>query len=274
MQLLYQFGILGFLLLSNISFQIPIGIAILVLIIWRFLEYKNTNKSDSEKFKKSEKVLLIIGLLISVIISVFFYDYLPINSLEKKEGINYLISYTYDSFIVFNRNIKYENYSCLATFISVFPVGLLIGIVIIFKEKVEHYKFIVPSVIISILELIFVLSNISLYFFPNYIMMLGFNLLQIYMIVYIFSRIDEKFFGLTKSAYIVLIMLVLLIFMPVPSSLKKGVYLDCLYILFVLENYIVLNYSDKRFWRLASWVFTIICAFEFIGYLIVTIQSI
>ena len=125
-----------------------------------------------------------------------------------------------------------------------------------------------PSVLVSILELILLVSNKEISFLPNYILVLGFNLLQVYMIVYIFSRIEERLFSLTKSAYIALMGLVLFMFMPVPSGLSRIV-LDASYIIFVLEAYILLNYSDKRFWRLASWVFTVICFVEFVGYLIV-----
>ena len=211
---------------------------------------------------------MILGILIAIILGTIFYEYAPIKTLEKHSGINYLTSYTYDSFLVFDRNIKYEYTSCLVTFISVFPIGIIIGIWYIFKEENKHLNFIIPTVIVSILELILIVSNKSIAFLPNYIIILGFNLLQIFMVIYAFSRIEEKMFGLVKSIYVTLICLVVLMFMPIPASLNKTI-LDLSYIIFVLEAYIILNYSDRRFWKLASWVFTVICLFEFIGYLIV-----
>ena len=41
--------------------------------------------------------------------------------------------------------------------------------------------------------------------------------------------------------------------------------------IFVLESFIFLNYSDKRFWRVASVVFPIITLIESVGLLIVKI---
>lgn len=253
-------------MLSNISFQIPIGITFFALILWKFVEHKK----DKTKKKINKKVLisLIISICAVVVLSIFLYQYQPIRPLERKNGISYLTNYTYNSFIVFDRNIKYVDSSCLASFISVFPIGLIIGIWYIFKEETEHLDFIFPTVIISVLDLIFLVSNISFKFLPNYIFVLGFHLLQIYMIIYIFARVEKRFFDLKRAAYVALITLFILMFMPVPKKIGY-VALNLSYIIFVLEAYIVLNYSDKRFWRLASWVFTIICVFEFVGYGIV-----
>lgn len=262
-------------MLSNISFQIPIGIAFLTLIIWRLLEEKKNNKEKKSlqnksdtKHKKVQKKFLIIGILIAIVLGCAFYNYQPLKSLENKNGFNYLSSYTYDSFIVFDGNIKYENSSCLVSFISVFPISLIVGVWYIFKEESEHLYFFIPNVMVSILELILIVSNKTISFIPNYVMVVGFNLLQIYMIIYLFARVKEKMFSLTKSAYIALFGLLILMFIPVPSTMSK-LFLNLSYMLFVVEAYIVLNYSDKRFWRLASWSFTIICLFDFIGYGIV-----
>ncbi|MBR1540661.1 MAG: hypothetical protein IJ629_05855 [Clostridia bacterium] len=266
-------------MLSNISFQIPVGIAFLTLILWRMIEFYQNQKEQKENLKKikkyeskeeikiAPKIVLIIGILIAIALGIIFYKYSPMKSLEKIAGVNYLKSYTYNSFLVFDRNIQYEDSSCLASMISVFPIGLLIGVWYIFKEENKHLNFIMPTVVVSILELLLIVSNKVIPFIPNYLVVLGFNLLQIYMIIYMFARM-EGLFNLTKSAYIALLGLVMIILMPVPSTLNVTI-LDLSYLIFVLEAYIVLNYSDRRFWRLASWVFTITCLFEFVGSIIV-----
>ena len=266
-------------MLSNISFQIPIGIVFLTLILWRVIEFYQNQKEQKENLKKlnkeeqkeetriGPKIVLIVGVLIAIVLGSVFYEYSPMKSLEKVAGVNYLKSYSYNSFLVFDRNIQYEDSSCLASMISVFPIGLLIGVWYIFKEENKHLNFIMPTVVVSILELLLIVSNKVIPFIPNYLMVLGFNLLQIYMIIYAFARM-EGIFGLTKSAYIALFGLVMIILMPVPFTLSTT-FLDLSYLVFVLEAYIVLNYSDRRFWRLASWVFTIICLFEFVGSIIV-----
>ena len=278
-----------FLFFSNISFQIPIGITFASLLIWKIVDKLDSDKKNKENLKKIGKkdrnnkadnikdsksdnkwifVILTIELLILIIVGCIFYQYSPVKSLENINGLNYLTSYTYDSFIVFDKNIKYIDSSCLTNFISVFPIAILIGVVYIFKDDNEHLNFFMITVIISILELLLLISNINIAFLPKYILVLGFNLIQIFMIIYIFSRVEDKLFSLTKSAYISIIGLVIMMFLPKPTGLNRS-FTDLSYIIFVLESYIILNYSDRRFWRLASWVFTIICLFEFIGYSIV-----
>jgi len=237
-------------------------------MLWKLIE--NRKRLSKEKGILPEKmlILLIIGVLVAIILGSIFYQYQPIKLLEKRDGLNYLTNYTYHIFSVFDRNIKYVNGSCLSSFISVFPIGLVIGIWYIWKEESEHFAFLTTTVVISILELIWIVTNKTFEFLPNYIFVLGFHLLQIDMLLYIFSRIEKPLFNLTKAAYVTLIVLLLLIFMPVPKKISY-IALNLSYIAFVLEAYIVLNYSDKRFWRLASWVFTVICLFDFIGCIIV-----
>lgn len=260
-------------MLSNVSIQIPIGIVFVLLYFWRFLEYRkelNTKiKKDEAKkyFTKKIIIILIIGIICSIVLGIAFYEYNPIKNLENQNGSSYLSSYTYEFLRVFNKNIKYENMLSLSTFNSVFPAGLIIGLCYIFKDENKHMNFIAPTTIVSILELIYIVSNFTIPFIPKYIFVLGFNLLQVYMIIYFFSKMEEKLFSMTKSAYITLIALVFIVLLPVPKNLSENGK-NIVYLIFSLESYIVLNYSDKRFWRLASWVFTIICLFSFISSII------
>ena len=276
MEVWFSFGILGFLLLSNISFQISIGVPFITLIIWRFLKFKKDEKERKENLQKLKKkgknkeenieqkdikftIFLSLGILISIILGIIFYKYNPVKSLVNLRGINYLTNYTYDIFVT--------DKPYFHTFISIFPFGLLIGIYYIFKEENKHFSFFSLTTLVSIIELIILLFNVNFSFLPNYIFALGFHLLQIFMIVYIFSNLEERFFNLIKSAYITLIVLVIAALMPKPKM--NSMLVDVSYILFVFESYILLNYSDRRFWRLGSWVFTLICISESIGYLIV-----
>ena len=259
------------MLLSNISFQVSIGIPFITLIFWRFLKFNKDEKERKEnlkKFKKEETVekkdkllliFLIFGILISVVLGIIFYKYNPIKPLVNLRGINYLTNYTYDIFVT--------KKPYLHTFISIFPFGLFIGIYYIFKEENKHFSFFSLTTLVSTLELIVLLFNVDLKILPNYIFSVGFNLLQIFMIIYIFSNLEEKFFNLIKSAYITLAGLVIIALMPRVNV--NRMLLEASYMIFVLEAYILLNYSDKRFWRLASWMYTLVCVSECIGYLIV-----
>lgn len=152
--------------------------------------------------------------------------------------------------------------SSTSSLMLLYPIGLFIGICYIFKDKTEHSKFIIPTVLISIVELILIVSNIKISFLPKNILIFLFNLLQNYMIIYIFSRVNEKLFTLTKSAYITLICLLFYMFLPAPSDISK-LQLNLLYWIFVLKTFIILNYTDKRFLRLASWAFTVVCLYDF-----------
>lgn len=241
------------------------------------MKFNNDEKERKENLKKTKKkdknieetleekdikftIFLILGTIVSIILGIIFYKYNPIKALVRLRGISYLTNYTYDIFVT--------DKPYLHTFISIFPFGLLIGLYYIFKEENgKHFNFFSLTAVVSILELIILLFNVSFDFLPNYIFALGFSLLQIFMIVYIFSNLEVKFFNLVKSAYITLIGLVIVALMP--RAKINLMLVDVSYMLFVFEAYILLNYSDRRFWRLGSWVFTLICVSESIGYLIV-----
>lgn len=248
------------------------------MIIWRLLKFnkdrieqdnnlKKINKKSKEnkELNKNTKKIIIISILtifISISLGLIFNKFNYIKDIANKRGINYLTNYIYDIFVV--------DKPYLHTFISVFPAGLLIGIYYIFKEDSKHFNFFCLSVLVSIVQLIILVSNIRIGVLPNYILALGFNLLQIYMLVYIFSNLEDRFFNLSKSAYISLGLLVFFMFMPIPKEINS-MFVELSYIIFVLETYIVLNYSDKRFWRLASWIFTLICVLQSVAFLIVKI---
>ena len=283
--LLIPISLLGFLLLSNFDFQITIGITILTLSLWRILEFfiqkkesernleKVSNKKEvSEKtdikdnFKIDKKFILIaiLGSIIVLIISSFFYRYEKLESFENRNGVGYLFNYTYSVMTPFNKDIKFEDSRALACLISIFPVALIIAVTYIFKyEDGKHTEFLMPTVIVTCFYVIFMVSNkITLLGIPNYILGIGLALLQIYMIVYIFSRIEERLFDLKKASYLSIIIGLLILIMPFPKAISSIRNRVNPYAIFITECFIILNYSDKRFWRLASWVFSVICVFE------------
>lgn len=236
----------------------------------KFFKERKEQKQNLKKIKKGEVqekklnkkfiIVLSLGVLISLVFGMVFYKYNPIENLENRNGLTYLTNYTYSGFTL--------DKPVFATFVSIFPAGLFIGIYYIFKEEEKHINFVLPTVIVSILEMILLVSNLKIGFLPNYITALGFGLLQIFMMIYIFANVEEKFFNLIKSAYISLLGLALLMFVPAYEGLKS-IFLDLSYIIFVLEIYIALNYTDKRFWRLSSWVFTVITVLQSVGFIIV-----
>ncbi len=167
----------------------------------------------------------------------------------------------------FDKEIKFENSKCLATMISIFPIGLMISVYYIFRYENKHTEFLMPSILVSIIELIILISNKISWFIPNYILALGFALLQIYMIIYIFANIEEKLFSLKKASYISILGIIFILLVPFPNKIFSINSRIIPYCIFIVESIILLNYTDKRFCRLGSWLFTVICLFEFIGYI-------
>ena len=267
--LLIPLCIVGFMLLSNASFQISIGISIfticLCIILKHFFKKNNTEKSNIGKENKIDKgiwCVTLIGTVIAIIIVLCFYNYKNVDSIETKNGACYIMNYTYSVMTPFNKNIKFDDSRALATFTSVFPVGLFIAICYIFKNDEKHSEFLMPTVIVSIIEILLLLSNKIYFGVPNYILSIGFALLQIYMIVYIFANIEEKLFDLKKSSYIAILGVIVVLLMPFPAPISNINNRVIPYAIFVTECFMLLNYTDKRFWRLASWLFTLICVFE------------
>lgn len=278
---------IGFLKLSNTSFQIAIGISIYALIVWRkakynkeLIEENKTTKKSKKKIEKENKEELqkedswkknwIVCLILTVIVIVLFgNNYNPIKSLENENGASYLMNYTYSAMLPFNKEIKFSDVSCLATMISIFPAGLFIAIYYIFKVENKHLEFFAPTIIISIIEIMILIINKTAFIVPNYILSIGFSVLQIYIVVYIFSNVKEKLFDLKKSTYIAISGVVVLLMMPFPREISDIVKRDIPYMIFVTESVMVLNYTDRRFWKLASWIFTVLTLFESIGFLIV-----
>jgi hypothetical protein len=169
----------------------------------------------------------------------------------------------------FNSEIKFEDSTALATMISVFPVGLLIAVIYSFKKEDKHTKYLMLSSIVSVIEIILLITDKLSFVLPNYILAIGFALLQIYMIIYIMANIKERIFTMIQAAYVSLLGIIVIMIVPFPSAISEIKKIVIPYMIFVLESFIMLNYTDKRFWKLASWVFTIICLFETIGCMIV-----
>ncbi len=259
---------LGYSILSNLSFQFSIGLALIPIVIWIMCK----NKKEIT-LSKMQNVVLVMLVIIAIIISIFFYKINTIKSLEKVNGLSYLMSYTYSYNIPFNSNIKFVDSSCLATFISVFPMVLFVAIVYIFKVE-KHAEFLLGATIISILQIISVTSK-NLFFAniaPNYIMVLGIALLQIYIMLYFFANIDERLFNLKTTAYISIAGILFLLLIKFPGPLAPIGNRMGPAMIFALESFVFLNYYDKRFVKLATIVFPFITLIESIGLLIVKIM--
>lgn len=254
-------------MLSNVSFQVAILFSIIAIAIW--IIWKNSINKEKIAIKKLDLIILGVGMLLAIILIAIFYNYAPMQSLENRAGTSYLMNYTYSVMTPFNKDIKFENSSCLATMISVFPIVLIISIVYIFKYEDKHTEFFMPTLLISLILLVLLVMGKISWLVPNYIMSISVALIQIYMMIYIFANAQERIASLTRAAYVSLAGIIFILLLPFPETISSIKGRELPYLIFVLESYIVLNYTDKRFWRVASWIFPFITLFETIGYLIV-----
>lgn len=259
---------LGYSILSNLSFQFSIGLALIPIIIW--IMCKNKKEVNLSKI---QNIVLVITVVLAILISIFFYKINTLESLEKVNGLSYLMSYTYSYNIPFDSNIKFVDSSCLATFTSVFPMVLFVAVFYIFKIE-KHSEFLLGATIISILQVISISSSKALFenIAPNYIMSLGVALLQIYIMLYFFANVEEKLFKLKTTTYISIIGILFLLLIKFPTPLSPIENRMGAAMVFTLESFVFLNYYDKRFIKIASVTFPIITLIESIGLLIVKIM--
>lgn len=258
--ILMSFCLVGFLLLSNISFQVPIGITICTLIIYlnikRIISQKeNEIKESNKKNKKNKKteeienevketsyknvwICALVLIILAIIISCVFYKNVPLES-------------AYQSIM------------------WVFPIGLFIEIALFYKLDGKYSEFILPTMLASIVFVIIVLSNKLDGIIPNYFMMIGFSILQIYIIAYIFSNVDYKLFKMVRASYLAVLIPIIVYILPIPNKVLIFKGKDVAYVLAVTQSAMILNYTDRRFWRLMSWTITVTMAIEFVGTLIV-----
>lgn len=266
---IYIFGlfgsILGYGLLSSVSFQIAMAFVIVPLAIWIILK----NRSSIE-ISKNQIILTVCAIFLAIILCMVTYELKPLNAVENENGLVYLMSYVYSPMIPFNEEIKFIDSNAVTNIFSIFPVVLIFAIYYAYKHE-KHMEFLAPTIISSILGIISI-SGSKLIFenlVPNYIIAFGVELLQLYMMLYIFSNIEEKVSNLMKSAYISLATIVFVFIIKFPECISD---LNQKYIptvIIVMESFILINFSDKRFVKLASIVFPAIVLFESIGRLIV-----
>lgn len=266
---IYIFGlfgsILGYGLLSNVSFQVAMAFAIVPLAIWIILKNRN-----SIEINRNQTVLTICAVILAVVLCIFAYEFKPIEALENENGLVYLMSYVYSPMVPFNNEIKFVDSNAITNIFSIFPVVLIFAIYYVYKYE-NHMDFFGPAIISSILGIItivsgrFILKDLA----PNYIIAFGIELLQLYMMLYIFSNIEEKIGNLIKSAYISLITILFVFIVKFPECISDLNQKYIPTIIIVMESFILINFSDKRFIKLASVLFPIIVLFESIGRLIV-----
>lgn len=256
----YFISIALFFILSNLSWQISIGTLILSLLIWLFIKNKkNINKKDV--------IYLIIGTIISIVITAFFYEYKVINAEENENLILYLTSYFYYYILPFNSEIKYSVQSALTTMISVFPIPFILSLIYINKYE-KHLEFIVPVAGIGVIQIFASFLKFVNNIVPNYIMAISISITQIFLIIYFFSNIKENIFNITSAAYATFAYLVLVAILLVPAAVSKQNMRMLMAVGCSFECYILCLYGNEKIKKLAPVVFSIISLIGFVGMLV------
>ncbi len=249
-------GFVGFLLFSNITWQLSIGTVLLSVIFWVLIKNK--------KEVNIRNILpVIIASAISIIGSLFLYNYSIMSSKENGPIIYYLITYFYSYILPFNEEIKYITHEALVCMISVFPVPLVISLIYMYKNE-KHTEFILPLAIVCIAQIIgsVWLSNII----PPYIMAISVSLAQIYLLIYFFANVKEKLFNIKTAAYATLAYLVLVAIMNVPKAVSTRIMLSCMALGTTLECFLLCKYDDIRIQKIAPVIYGVITLIGFVAY--------
>lgn len=253
-------SIVGFLLLSNATWQISIGAVLLALIVWILIKNK-------DKLNKKNIILLLFSAIVSTIVGIMFYNYNIMNANENGQIIYYLTSYFYSYILPFNEEIKFVTHGALTCMISVFPMPIIIALIYMYKNE-KHMEFILPLVVTAILEIVvstmFKISSIV----PTYIMTISVSIVQIYLMIYFFSNVKEDIFSLKSAAYATLVYLVFVAIMTVPKAVSSRLMLSFMALGTTLECFLLCKYDYFKIQKIAPAIYGIITLIGFVGMLV------
>lgn len=237
---------------SEISYIICFAYVFLALDIWVVL--KNLKEY---KFNKLDLVYIIISILI-IAVCIFYNPISLKDTVTGGQGIGYLFSYGYSYMLPF---VQTENNMAYASFLSFFPIPLIMGMIYIYKEE-KHIEFILPILIVLVLESIWcmtgfpnILSNMTLFSrvsVEKCAMAIG--LACIYLYLYMIANIKENFISLKDAVKITLIVLVLFFCIDRPDVLEasKG-YMYLFSSILSMGYFLILNSINKKYTNLFLW---------------------
>ena len=153
---LYIFGIMISIVAYAFTFTgyaISFGYVFFALTIWILIKNRNDIKNNS--------VLLVGVTAISIACAVILRIKIPFNYNDVIEpearGLSILYSYLYNILLPFN-NLGEET-ALFGSFLSAFPIPMLIALYYMYKND-NHIEFLLPIVIISVLETVFCMSGL------------------------------------------------------------------------------------------------------------------
>lgn len=236
--------------LQGTSLAVSFEFAFIPILIWIFIKNKEYLKDNLRS---------IIFLLISIVLGFIIYKLFITKSsfvfiesvIENEYGTKYLFSYLYNILLPFK---DLNNNSIYGSFISLFPFPMIISLYYIYKSE-EHTEFLFPLSAFSAIGTIFCITG-----FPNIIckiigltnvstnhMAIAVNLLNVFLLFYILSNINEELFTTKHAMRFTIIICCLISFVKYPNIISTKKYLS----LFVTElaalGFLFLNFEDKKY---------------------------
>lgn len=233
------------------SFSTILFFTYIALAIWRILKYKK-----DFKFTKKTCLIAILCVLVAVpfwgkVLYDSSYNTFPSASIEREtNGLVHLFSYGYSMFLPF---VELEENAIYSSFLSVFPLSLILAMVYVYKKE-KHVDFFMPMIFVIVAESVFcmvrlpMLQSIGININMHFDYVAGaVGLSCIYLYIYMIANIEENIFKLADSAKIVLALLVLYFIMPRPEVFMSKGYMYAISAVITLLYFMFINFADKRY---------------------------
>lgn len=262
----FVYSLISYIMTLYPAWIISFGYVFLALAIWIII--KNFKNYKENNFNKKIDIICLACILICIvtILGVFYVtsreaitaimntSYPGARQETGGHGIKYLFSYLYSFMLPFRQDFDTMEF---ASFMSFFPVPLIIGLIYLYKKE-KHGEFILPMLIVMVLEIVWCLSGIPGVFgkitllsqVPVERCSVAIGLASIYLYIYMFANIDERVLKQTHSGYIVLAILVALFFIEVPTVLNTKGNLYIFVMIEALGGFLLLNIGDKNYQKL------------------------
>ena len=204
---------LAFIFILYPAWQVPFAYIILGLAIWIIIKNCKTYK-----FNKRDLIIIICAVLILGMFGLRYYmlskDTLTAITSTAYPGARFetgggesrtvslanLFSYVYSIRFAYSENPM--NFSVASSMLSLFPVPMIIALVFLIrnKDRKQHFKFLIPMLLISVLFTLWILvsfphflAKISLlYMVQPQRIIVPLGVIQILMIIYLISHVKEE----------------------------------------------------------------------------------
>lgn len=230
------------------GYAVSFGYVFIALIIWILIKNRSNLKNNG--------VLISISILASIVCAVLLRMKIPFNYNDVIEnearGISILYSYLYNMLLPFN-NLGEET-SLFGSFLSAFPVPMLIALYYMYKND-DHIEFLLPLVVVSVLETVFCMSGLpdainKVTLFSNVSLsrgVAGVSLASVYIMFYMIKHIDKKIFSITSAMRIVVVLMLVIGFIGYPEVFRTVNYMMIFMIEACLISFLFLIFHDENY---------------------------